>query len=191
MGKDRRAMPAPTSNPTGDQDLHVKVPDTSAVALLLIDVINDLEYPGGDKLLEQALPMGCRLAAFKRTAKAAGIPALYGNDNFGRWQSDLDKLVAHCLHDGVRGQPFVELLLPDADDYFVLKPQHSGFYLKMGQRAPGFSRGDEWPLTAVEQVCYRLWRTRVMSAGKVALGRVHFAQPIDCSARCRGQAASA
>jgi nicotinamidase-related amidase len=28
----------------------------------------------------------------------------------------------------VRGEPFVRLVLPDEDDYFVLKPKHSGFY---------------------------------------------------------------
>ena len=33
-----------------------------------------------------------------------------------------------CLHDGVRGQPLVETLLPEEKDYFVLKPKHSGFY---------------------------------------------------------------
>jgi len=28
----------------------------------------------------------------------------------------------------VRGRPVVELLRPDEDDYFVLKPKHSGFF---------------------------------------------------------------
>jgi nicotinamidase-related amidase len=28
----------------------------------------------------------------------------------------------------VRGKPIVDLLAPAADDYFVLKPKHSGFY---------------------------------------------------------------
>jgi len=32
------------------------------------------------------------------------------------------------LEDGVRGEPFVRLVVPDKDDYFVLKPKHSGFY---------------------------------------------------------------
>src|SRR5262249_36305085 len=50
------------------------------------------------------------------------------NDNFGRWRSDLSAQVEHCLHDGVRGRPITELLRPDKDDYFVLKPKHSGFY---------------------------------------------------------------
>ena len=62
-------------------------PDQSETALLLIDVINDLEFDGGDKLLVHALPMADALAALKRRAKANGIPVIYANDNFGRWRS--------------------------------------------------------------------------------------------------------
>jgi nicotinamidase-related amidase len=72
--------------------------------------------------------MAERLAELKRRARAAGIPAVYVNDNFGRWRSDLAALLAHCLRDGVRGQPLAERLAPAPDDYFVLKPKHSGFF---------------------------------------------------------------
>ena len=111
-----------------NDDLHGNVPDDAAVALLLIDVINDLEFDGGGALLTQAMPMAEQIAALKRRAKQAGIPAVYVNDNFGRWQSDFAKLLAHCLADEVRGQPLAERLRPEPDDYFVLKPKHSGFY---------------------------------------------------------------
>ena len=114
----------PAKNPT----LHGNAPDKAAVALLLIDVINDLEFPEGDLLLRHALPMAKAIARLKRRAKAAGVPVVYANDNFGRWQSNFNNQVEHCLQDGVRGQPVVELLKPDEDDYFVLKPKHSGFY---------------------------------------------------------------
>ncbi len=114
--------------PARNEDLHGNVPDKSGVALLLIDVINDLEFPGGEHLVKHALPMTRRLAGLKRRARRAGIPAVYVNDNFGRWRSDLHKLIAHCLGADVRGKPMVELLKPDQDDYFVLKPKHSAFY---------------------------------------------------------------
>jgi nicotinamidase-related amidase len=114
--------------PAKNDDLHGSVPDEADVALLLIDVINDLEFPGGDELLEHALPMARRIAALKARLKRAGVPVIYVNDNFGRWQSDFRKLVAHCLEEDVRGRPIVELLAPDEDDYFVLKPKHSGFF---------------------------------------------------------------
>ena len=114
--------------PARNPDLHGNVPDQSSVALVLIDVINDLEFPEGKQLLRHALPMARRLAVFKRKAREAGIPAIYVNDNFGKWQSDFRKLVRHVLTDGVLGKPLVELLQPGPEDYFVLKPKHSGFF---------------------------------------------------------------
>jgi len=114
--------------PAKNEDLHGNVPDNAAVALLLIDVINDLEFVGGEELLRHALPAAERIAALKKRAKRTGIPVIYVNDNFSKWQSDFHKLLAHCLHDGVRGQPLAELLQPQEDDYFVLKAKHSGFF---------------------------------------------------------------
>lgn len=114
--------------PAKNEDLHGMVPDTSDVALLLLDVINDLEWEDGELLLPHALAMARNLAALKRRARQAGIPAIYVNDNYGRWQSDFSRLIEHCLGEDVRGRPIVELLKPEGDDYFVLKPKHSGFF---------------------------------------------------------------
>jgi len=114
--------------PAKNPDLHGNAPDKAPVALLLVDVINDLEFPGGDVLLPHAETMATRLAAFKRRAKAAGVPAIYANDNFGRWQSDFATLVRHCAEDAVRGRSIARLLAPEDDDYFVLKPKHSAFF---------------------------------------------------------------
>jgi nicotinamidase-related amidase len=110
------------------KNLYGNVPDTSPVALLLIDVINDLEFPEGSALLRHALPMARRLARLKQKARRRGVAVIYVNDNFGRWRSDFKSQVNHCLHEGVTGQKIVELLKPDEDDYFVLKPAHSGFF---------------------------------------------------------------
>ena len=113
--------------PNTTHDLHGSAPDKSNTALLLIDVINDFEFEDGEELLRLAMPVGKNIAALKKRAKAAGIPSVYVNDNFGKWQSDFKKIVEHCRE--TRGKDFVEMLLPDEDeDYFVLKPKHSGFY---------------------------------------------------------------
>ena len=74
----------------------ISVP-VSGTALLLIDVINDLAFEGSEALVAQAEPMAVRLAALKRRAGAAGMPAIYINDNFGQWRSDFRKTVAHCV----------------------------------------------------------------------------------------------
>jgi nicotinamidase-related amidase len=114
--------------PAKNPDLHGMVPDKSEVALLLLDVINDLEFDDGEELLRHALPAAKRLAELKRRAKEADIPVIYVNDNFGIWRSDFRKLIRHCTDRDVRGRPVASLLLPDDDDYFVLKPKHSGFF---------------------------------------------------------------
>ncbi len=114
--------------PNAEGDLHGNVPHTCPVALVLIDVINDLEFPGADELFVRAMPAAERIAALKTRAKQQRIPVVYANDNYGQWQSDFHKLVAHCIHDDVRGKPIAALLAPEDDDYFVLKPKHSGFY---------------------------------------------------------------
>jgi nicotinamidase-related amidase len=113
---------------TKSPDLHGNAPDDSRIVLLLIDVINDLEFEGGDRLLAYALPAAEKIADLKRRATLQGIPAVYVNDNFGKWRSDFKKLISHCLEDGVRGSALAGLLRPGPDDYFVLKPKNSGFF---------------------------------------------------------------
>jgi nicotinamidase-related amidase len=114
--------------PAKNHNLHGNVPDNADVALLLIDVINDLEFEGSQPLTEQVMAIAEHIAALKRSARQAGIPVIYVNDNFGKWQSDFSKLIAHCLEEDVRGRPLAQLLRPDQHDYFVLKPKHSGFF---------------------------------------------------------------
>ncbi len=113
---------------SNNEDLHGNAPDKSKVALLLIDLISDFEFPDGEKLFENALPIASRIADLKKKAKAANIPVIYVNDNFGKWQSDFNNLLDHCLDKSVRGSEITKLLKPDKEDYFVLKPKHSGFY---------------------------------------------------------------
>ena len=109
-------------------DLHGNAPDKSPVALLLIDVINDFEFEGAEPLFKQALPVAKTIASLKKRTDDAGIPAIYVNDNFGKWRSDFRNLVSHCIDDDTRGRPIAELLKPRDEDYFVLKPKQSGFY---------------------------------------------------------------
>jgi nicotinamidase-related amidase len=110
------------------RNLHGSAPDKSPVALLLIDVINDLDFPEAPRLVEFALPMARQIRELNQQARRHDVPIVYVNDNFGRWRSDFSAQVRHCLEDDVLGKPIAELLAPGEDDYFVLKPKHSGFY---------------------------------------------------------------
>lgn len=102
-------------------------PSPVPVALLLIDVLTTFDFPDGDAILEGALRMRNALVKLKARARRAGVPVLYVNDNYGDWRSEKEVLMGRCLE--AKGGEFVRPLLPDSEDYFVLKPLHSAFYM--------------------------------------------------------------
>jgi nicotinamidase-related amidase len=163
--------------PAKNEDLHGNVPDTADVALLLIDVINDLDFEEGEKLLEYALPMAQKIATLKRRAREAGIPTIYVNDNFGKWQSDFNKLLEHCLEEGVCGRPLAELLRPEEDDYFVLKPKHSGFYSTTLDTLLDYLQAKTLILTGIAgNICV------LFTANDAYMRDFHLSVPADCIA---------
>jgi nicotinamidase-related amidase len=115
----------PRSNVKGD--LHGNAPDESRVALLVIDMINAFDFDGAEAMLPRALAAAKAVAALAQRARRAEVPVVYVNDNFGRWRSDFRSILDHVLDPGCPGKPIAELLRPQPDDYFVLKPKHSGF----------------------------------------------------------------
>jgi nicotinamidase-related amidase len=166
-------MPAPAKN----LDLHGSAPDTSAAALLLVDVINDLEFEDGERLLESALPMAHALARLKRRCRRAGIPTIYVNDNAGRWREDQRSIVARCLGAEVRGRPVVELLVPDEEDYFVIKPKHSGFFSTPLDTLLAYLRAHTLILTGIgTNLCV------LFTANDAYMRDYHLVVPADCVA---------
>ena len=79
-------------------------------ALLLIDVINDMDFEGSESLVRLAEPM----ARIRRA--------------LGNWRSDFRATVTYRTVAGVPGRNVAKLLKPDAKDCFVLKPKQSAFY---------------------------------------------------------------
>ena len=67
-----------------------------------------------------------KLVRLKARAEKAGVPIIYVNDNFGRWRSDFRHQIENCL--ASRGRQLATELRPNENDYFVLKPKHSGFF---------------------------------------------------------------
>src|SRR5689334_20839782 len=106
-------------------DLHGSAPDDSPVALLIIDMINAFDFKGADQMLPRATAAARCIADLKRRARLSGVPVVYVNDNFGRWRSDFRQILEHVLDSP--GREIARILEPQRDDYFVLKPKHSGF----------------------------------------------------------------
>jgi nicotinamidase-related amidase len=63
--------------PEKNIDLHGSAPDEHKFALLLIDVINDFDFPEANQLLKYARPMSKNLLRLKRRAQKAGVPVVY------------------------------------------------------------------------------------------------------------------
>lgn len=97
-------------------------------ALLLIDVINDLDFPDNERMITSALGAADRIVELKHRAREAGMPVIYVNDNFGHWRSDFREVSRIVADKTSQGAQLVELLSPEDDDYFVLKPRHSAFH---------------------------------------------------------------
>jgi nicotinamidase-related amidase len=119
MAVKRRLPPKKESNSACHQ---------SQTALILIDVLNEFDFPGSASLLKHALPMARQLAKLKAACRRLGIPVVYANDNFGQWRSDRHQVLSHCVSETCKGREIAQLLFPDDDDYFILKPKHSAFF---------------------------------------------------------------
>lgn len=98
------------------------------MALLVIDMISTWDFPDGAKLGRAALAIAPRIGALKHRAVLAGVPAIYVNDNRGRWRSEFRELVQASASESETGAAIAESLLPQEGDYSVLKPKHSAFY---------------------------------------------------------------
>jgi nicotinamidase-related amidase len=102
---------------------------TSPLALLLIDVINPMDFEGAETLFTPAMRAATHIARLKHRARAADVPAVYVNDNFNCWHLGFRELVEKFRSGRVPGSPLIELLAPEPEfDFYVLKPNHSGFF---------------------------------------------------------------
>ena len=97
-------------------------------ALLIVDVINPLDFPGGRTVARRSRRMAARLARLRDRAARAGLPVVYVNDNLGLWRSDVADLVRRCCARGRPGSASVRALEPRPTDLVVLKTTLSGFH---------------------------------------------------------------
>ncbi len=95
------------------------------VALLIIDMINCFDFQDADALKEKAPGVAHFIARLRDEMGKAGCPVVYVNDNFGEWHSEKSRLIERALK---AGNQVIETILPTEQDYFIIKPQFSGFY---------------------------------------------------------------
>jgi nicotinamidase-related amidase len=95
------------------------------VALLIIDMINAFDFEGGDVLAPKAFAAADTILSLRDQVGVAGGAVIYVNDNFGEWHSEKSRLVERAID---AGSVVTATLAPRHNDYFIMKPQFSGFY---------------------------------------------------------------
>ena len=105
-----------------------KAPSRGDTALVIIDMLSDWDFVDADKLLPGAARIAPVIAGLRRRCKASGVPVIYANDNHGHWRSDFRRVVDVALEGPEAGATICRQLMPQDDDYSVLKPKHSAFY---------------------------------------------------------------
>ena len=95
-------------------------------AVLVIDMLNAYEHDDAEPLAESVRTAVPQVAGLIDRARAAEIPLVYVNDNYGDWNSSSEELAQRALEG--RHPELVEPVLPRSDDAFVIKARHSVFY---------------------------------------------------------------
>jgi isochorismate hydrolase len=91
-------------------------------------MINAFDFEGASALFAQARRIGINVVRLKTRAKAARVPVIYCNDNFGDWRSDFRAALNACTRVDKPARDLVRSVAPERGDYFILKPKHSAFY---------------------------------------------------------------
>lgn len=96
--------------------------------LLLIDFINPLDFPGGEKLAEPAVRAARATVRLRDRLDEQKVAVVYANDNYGVWQSDFHSLVSQCIGRQDASGKIARMLSPRPTDLTLLKPRHSAFF---------------------------------------------------------------
>ncbi len=111
-----------------DDAANIESSAPGGVGLLIIDMINDIAFEGGDTLRPKAEAIAWTILALRDEADRLRVPVVYVNDNYGQWHSERSKIVEACSSANSPARAMVERMAPRDDDYFIIKPQFSGFY---------------------------------------------------------------
>jgi nicotinamidase-related amidase len=94
-------------------------------ALLIVDMIADFTEDARVNLANDAERVAAAIIDLRKRMDAVNAPTIYVNDHFGEWHSDRAKLIEKAMAN--RPGPLRDIA-PRPTDYFIIKPQFSGFY---------------------------------------------------------------
>ncbi|MET1115496.1 MAG: isochorismatase family cysteine hydrolase [Comamonas sp.] len=138
----------------------------SPEVLLLVDVINPLDFPTARDILPSAMEAAQAIAHLKARYARQGHSSIYANDNYGTWHSEFrDILAACCELEGERGE-MARLLSPAPQDLVILKPQHSAFHSTPLQHLLGKMKAEKLTIVGLAaDMCVMLTATDARMQG--------------------------
>jgi nicotinamidase-related amidase len=95
-------------------------------ALVLVDVLADFGHGDGDALFASFRDALGSLETAIASARSAGIPVVYANDDFGTWAGDRARVLAESRR-RCPEPALIDRVAPEPDDAFLCKPRYSAF----------------------------------------------------------------
>ncbi|MFC4402305.1 isochorismatase family cysteine hydrolase [Gracilibacillus xinjiangensis] len=95
-------------------------------AVMIIDMINDFDFLEGRMLLHHTRKIVPNIKKLKNFAEEHNLPVIYVNDHYNTWETDYKAIAEVCLTED--NKEIIEQGTPGKGDYFIMKPQMSGFF---------------------------------------------------------------
>jgi nicotinamidase-related amidase len=94
--------------------------------LVLVDVLADFGHADGGALFATFQEAVGTLEAAIASARVAGIPVVYANDDFGTWSGDRARILAESRQ-RCPEPALIDAVAPEPEDAFLCKPRYSAF----------------------------------------------------------------
>lgn len=95
-------------------------------ALLIVDMINDFQFPKGQQLANYAKNIIPPIHQLKELCHERHWPVIYINDHYGLWKADIQLIKDHASNS--TSASIIKEIEPGEADYFLIKAKHSAFY---------------------------------------------------------------
>jgi len=174
----------------------------SKEVLLLVDVINPLNFPTAHKLLPHALTAAHAIAKLKQRLVRRGVACIYANDNYGTWHSDFRDILTACKGLQARRGEIAQLLAPAPQDLVILKPQHSAFHSTPLQHLLSHMKAQKLVVvglaadmcvmlsaTDARMLGYQVWVPADCTAAESAMRKNHALEQLQRAFKCSVRAA--
>nr|WP_294357004.1 isochorismatase family protein [uncultured Sphingomonas sp.] len=100
---------------------------TDKAALLIIDMLNRFDFEDARPLVQAAHAAADAVERLREEARAADVPVIYVNDNYGQWQATPEQLIEELAGDNPQGGEIAKRLAPGSATISSSSPSFQAF----------------------------------------------------------------